>query len=251
MGAGHQEGRPEGRLIEWITHACPPTTRRPGPNRAVPRQPSRSPARSCSPTPAVSTRPSSSSGCRTRTAARSSRSPPTSARARRSSPRARRRSQLGISEEEHLHRGPARGVRPRLRVPDVPRERGLRRRIPARHVDRAAADREAPGRDRAEDRAPTRSRTARPARATTRCASSSARTRWRPNIRIIAPWREWDLLSREKLLAYADQHGIPVDFKKREGRRALFDGRQPAAHQLRRRHPRGPGLQHRRSRCGA
>jgi argininosuccinate synthase len=36
-----------------------------------------------------------------------------------------------------------------------------------------------------------------------------------PNIRIIAPWREWDLLSREKLLAYADQHGIPVDFKKR------------------------------------
>ena len=36
-----------------------------------------------------------------------------------------------------------------------------------------------------------------------------------PNIRIIAPWREWDLLSRDKLLAYADQHGIPVDFKKR------------------------------------
>jgi argininosuccinate synthase len=38
-----------------------------------------------------------------------------------------------------------------------------------------------------------------------------------PNIRIIAPWREWDLLSREKLLAYADRHGIPVDFKKRKG----------------------------------
>jgi argininosuccinate synthase len=38
-----------------------------------------------------------------------------------------------------------------------------------------------------------------------------------PNIRIIAPWREWDLLSREKLLAYADKHGIPVDFKKRRG----------------------------------
>jgi argininosuccinate synthase len=36
-----------------------------------------------------------------------------------------------------------------------------------------------------------------------------------PNIRIIAPWREWDLLSRDKLLAYADQHAIPVDFKKR------------------------------------
>lgn len=38
-----------------------------------------------------------------------------------------------------------------------------------------------------------------------------------PNITIVAPWREWDLLSRDKLLAYADQHGIPVDYKKRKG----------------------------------
>jgi len=38
-----------------------------------------------------------------------------------------------------------------------------------------------------------------------------------PNVKIIAPWREWDLLSRDKLLAYADAHGIPVDFKKRKG----------------------------------
>ena len=38
-----------------------------------------------------------------------------------------------------------------------------------------------------------------------------------PDVRIIAPWREWDLLSRDKLLAYADKHGIPVDFKKRRG----------------------------------
>jgi len=38
-----------------------------------------------------------------------------------------------------------------------------------------------------------------------------------PNVKIIAPWREWDLLSREKLLAYAAKHGIPVDFKKRKG----------------------------------
>ena len=38
-----------------------------------------------------------------------------------------------------------------------------------------------------------------------------------PDVKIIAPWREWDLLSREKLLAYADKHGIPVDFKKRKG----------------------------------
>ncbi|UCC55067.1 MAG: argininosuccinate synthase [Gammaproteobacteria bacterium] len=35
-----------------------------------------------------------------------------------------------------------------------------------------------------------------------------------PEIRIIAPWREWDLTSRQKLLEYAAQHGIPVEHKK-------------------------------------
>ncbi|MBL8539665.1 MAG: argininosuccinate synthase, partial [Betaproteobacteria bacterium] len=38
-----------------------------------------------------------------------------------------------------------------------------------------------------------------------------------PNIKVIAPWREWDLLSREKLMAYAERHGIPVEMKHREG----------------------------------
>lgn len=38
-----------------------------------------------------------------------------------------------------------------------------------------------------------------------------------PGIKVIAPWREWDLLSREKLLAYAEQHGIPVDMKHKNG----------------------------------
>jgi argininosuccinate synthase len=38
-----------------------------------------------------------------------------------------------------------------------------------------------------------------------------------PDVQVIAPWREWDLLSREKLLRYADKHGIPVDYKKRKG----------------------------------
>ena len=36
----------------------------------------------------------------------------------------------------------------------------------------------------------------------------------RPDIKVIAPWREWDLNSREKLLAYAEQHGIPVEMKR-------------------------------------
>lgn len=34
-----------------------------------------------------------------------------------------------------------------------------------------------------------------------------------PGIKVIAPWREWDLLSRQKLLDYAEQHGIPVEMK--------------------------------------
>nr|WP_321310382.1 argininosuccinate synthase [uncultured Campylobacter sp.] len=31
-----------------------------------------------------------------------------------------------------------------------------------------------------------------------------------PNIKVIAPWREWDLNSREKLLAYAEKHDIDI-----------------------------------------
>ena len=38
-----------------------------------------------------------------------------------------------------------------------------------------------------------------------------------PNIHIIAPWREWDLLSREKLMSYAEKHGISVDMKHKQG----------------------------------
>ncbi|MGB5079670.1 MAG: argininosuccinate synthase [Burkholderiales bacterium] len=39
-----------------------------------------------------------------------------------------------------------------------------------------------------------------------------------PNVRIIAPWREWDLLSREKLLGYARKHGIPVEYGRKKGK---------------------------------
>ena len=34
-----------------------------------------------------------------------------------------------------------------------------------------------------------------------------------PDITVIAPWREWDLNSREKLLAYAEKNGINIDRK--------------------------------------
>ena len=50
-----------------------------------------------------------------------------------------------------LHRGSARGIRARLRLPDVPGQRALRGRLSARHLDRAAPDRQAPDRDRASE----------------------------------------------------------------------------------------------------
>jgi argininosuccinate synthase len=35
-----------------------------------------------------------------------------------------------------------------------------------------------------------------------------------PDIKVIAPWREWDLNSRQKLLDYAEKHNIPVEMKR-------------------------------------
>jgi argininosuccinate synthase len=42
-----------------------------------------------------------------------------------------------------------------------------------------------------------------------------------PDIKIIAPWREWDLLSREKLMAYAAEHGIAIE-QKRDGSKSPY-----------------------------
>jgi len=36
----------------------------------------------------------------------------------------------------------------------------------------------------------------------------------KPDIKVIAPWREWDLRGRADCVAYAERHGIPVDFAK-------------------------------------
>jgi len=43
----------------------------------------------------------------------------------------------------------------------------------------------------------------------------------KPDVKVIAPWREWNLVSREDMLNYADQHGIPVE-KKREGSKSPY-----------------------------
>ncbi len=36
----------------------------------------------------------------------------------------------------------------------------------------------------------------------------------KPGIQVIAPWREWNLNSRDKLMAYCEQHNIPVEMKR-------------------------------------
>jgi argininosuccinate synthase len=43
----------------------------------------------------------------------------------------------------------------------------------------------------------------------------------KPDVKVIAPWREWDLLSREKLMRYAAEHGIAVDFAK-QGKKSPY-----------------------------
>ena len=36
----------------------------------------------------------------------------------------------------------------------------------------------------------------------------------KPGVQVIAPWREWDLNSRDKLMSYCEQHKIPVEMKR-------------------------------------
>ncbi len=57
------------------------------------------------------------------------------------------------------------------------------------------------------------------------------------NIKVISPWREWDLLSREKLLAYAEKGGHSYRNEAQARRRALLHGREPAAYFVRRPSP--------------
>jgi argininosuccinate synthase len=39
----------------------------------------------------------------------------------------------------------------------------------------------------------------------------------KPDIKIIAPWREWELTSRDTLLNYAEKHGIPIEARRKQG----------------------------------
>ncbi len=43
----------------------------------------------------------------------------------------------------------------------------------------------------------------------------------KPDVRVIAPWREWNLNSRRQMLEFADAHGIPIE-RKREGSKSPY-----------------------------
>ncbi len=43
----------------------------------------------------------------------------------------------------------------------------------------------------------------------------------KPDVKVIAPWREWNLISREQMLAYAEKHGIEIE-RKRENSKSPY-----------------------------
>jgi len=43
----------------------------------------------------------------------------------------------------------------------------------------------------------------------------------KPDVRVIAPWREWNMVSRKDMLNFAEKHGIPVE-RKREGSKSPY-----------------------------
>jgi len=43
----------------------------------------------------------------------------------------------------------------------------------------------------------------------------------KPDVKVIAPWREWNLVSRNDMLNFAEKHGIPVE-RKREGSKSPY-----------------------------
>jgi argininosuccinate synthase len=127
---------------------------------------------------------------------------------------ARAKAKLMGVPEQHLHRRPARGIRARFRVPDDARQCPLRRRLPARHLDRAAADLQALIEIARETGADAVAHGA-TGKGNDQVRFELSAYALEPDIKVIAPWREWDLTSRTALIAWAEQHQIPVPKDKR------------------------------------
>jgi argininosuccinate synthase len=88
------------------------------------------------------------------------------------------------------------------------------RAVSASALDRAAANRQAPDRDRRGGRG--RRRLARcDGKGNDQVRFELAYYALKPDVTVIAPWREWDLRSREQLIDFAEKHQIPIAKDKR------------------------------------
>ena len=126
-------------------------------------------------------------------------------------------------------------VRRRLLPAGAAGQRALHGPLPAGLRAVPAADRQAPGRGGRASTAPRSSRTAAPARATTRSASRSASARSRPTSRCIAPVRDYGM-TRDKAIAFAEEKGLPIDVTQEV---AVLDRPEPLGPRGRDRLPRG------------
>ncbi len=150
---------------------------------------------------------------------------------------------------KHLRRRPARRIRARFRIPDVSRQRRLRRRLSARHLDRPSADRQEADRDREEGR-------------------RRRRLSWRDRQgQRSGPFRAWLLRPRtrhqdHRAVARVDLQGPRRTSEIRarasdpgregQGRRvAVLRRRQPSAFVFRRQGARRPGQESARDRLSA
>ena len=127
-----------------------------------------------------------------------------------------RKKALATGASQVRRRGPARGVRPRLRLQGPGRGRRLRGQLPARHRAR-------PARCSPTARCRSRSRDGADALAHGATGKGNDQVRFEvtygafaPHLRVIAPWREWNIRSREDALAYAAAHDVPVDQSPRD-----------------------------------
>ena len=100
-----------------------------------------------------------------------------------------------------------------------------------------ADHRQAPRRGGPPRAAPSTSRTAAPARATTRSASRSGIAALDPDIEVLAPVREWELKTREQEMDYAERARHP---RAHDQGQPVLDRRQPLGPRHRVRRARGP-----------
>ena len=136
--------------------------------------------------------------------------------------------------KEIYHRGPARGVRARLRLPHVPRQHryegeyllgtSIARPLIAKRLVEIATE---TGADAISHGAT--------GKGNDQVRFELGAYALKPDVQVIAPWREWDLNSRETLMAYAEAARYPGRLRQAGQEVALFHGCQLPAYFLRRR----------------